>query len=68
MTFAAVLPVLVAALALSGAASARTSEGEPVESRYLAAEDEDFAAHLAGMGEALVARLNRPADPPEGDA
>jgi len=44
------------------------SEGEPVESRYLAAEDEDFAAHLAAMGEALVARLNRPADPPEGDA
>ena len=32
MTFAAVLPVLVAALALSGAASARTTEGEPVGS------------------------------------
>jgi hypothetical protein len=32
------------------------SEGEPVESRYLAAEDEDFAAHLAAMGEAPVAQ------------
>lgn len=44
------------------------SEGEAEESRYLAAEGEDYQAHLDAMGEALVARLNRPADPPvEGD-
>jgi hypothetical protein len=45
------------------------SEGEPVESRYLAAEDEDFDAHLAAMGDGLLMKWNRPADPPaEGDA
>lgn len=44
------------------------SEGEAVESAYLATADEDHAAHLDAMADALVARLNRPPDPPEGDA
>ena len=44
------------------------SEGEPVESRYLAEPSEDFAAHLAAMGDGLLMKWNRPADPPEGDA
>lgn len=45
------------------------SEGEPVESRYLAEADTDHQAHLDAMGEGLLMKWNRPADPPpEGDA
>jgi hypothetical protein len=39
------------------------SEGEPVESRYLAEAGEDFDAHLAAMGEGLLMKWNRPLDP-----
>ena len=41
------------------------SAGPPVETRYLAAPNEDFEAHLTAMGEAVLAQLNRPAGPPE---
>ncbi len=38
------------------------SEGEPVESRYLAAEDEDFAAHLTATAAGWIDHLNLPQD------
>ena len=45
-----------------------SSAGDVVESAYLSEAGEDHAAHLDAMGDALMERLNRPADPPEGDA